>query len=181
MGHCLKNNPCTNRTFCPKVVGHFVPRWWDILSQGGGTFCPKVTLSLQVQPLYARNAKTAPICILPKCICLNGGCSIAAPPHPPLGYAAVRRRKDLASLGLPGEPLSRGSPGPPPPVRPQRALAQGLMPSLRSGYQLLRAVALFGSDTSARRWCSLVPRCAPARRLCLRLVAMSSRLEFSCA
>lgn len=65
--------------------------------------------------------------------------------------------------------------------RPQRALAQGLMPSLRSGYQLLRAITLFGSDTSARRWCSLVPRCAPARRLCLRLVAMSSRLEFSCA
>lgn len=59
---------------------------------------------------------------------LDGGCSIAAPPSSgsPPGYAAVRRRKDLASLGLPGEPLSRGSPGPPPPVRPQRATAQGL-------------------------------------------------------
>ena len=26
--------PCGGGTFCPKVVGHFVPRWWDILSQG---------------------------------------------------------------------------------------------------------------------------------------------------
>ena len=33
---------------------------------------------------------------------LDGGCSIAAPPSSgsPPGYAAVRRRKDLASLGL---------------------------------------------------------------------------------
>ena len=93
-----------NQTFKQKNrflrVGHFVPRWWDILSQGGGTFCPKVTLSPQVQALYARNAKTAPICILPKYIFPIWGLLNRRAPSSPLGYAAVRRRKDLASLGL---------------------------------------------------------------------------------
>lgn len=121
--------------------------------------------------------KNCPYMYIPKYIYLNGGCSIAAPPPPPLAMPPFGGVWTSLRSDCRGEPLSRVSPGPPPPVRPQRALAQGLMPSLRSGYQLLRAITLFGSDTSARRWCSL--RCAPARRLCLRLVAMNRRLEFS--
>ena len=40
---------------------------------------------------------------------------------PPFGGAMASLRS-----GCRGEPLSRGSPGPPPPVRPQRASTQGL-------------------------------------------------------
>ena len=77
---------------------------------------------------------------------------------PPCGGVRTSLRSDCR-----GEPLTRGSPGPPPPVRPQRALAQGLMPSLRSGYQLLRAITLFGFDYIARRWCSLASLAALQR------------------
>lgn len=47
---------------------------------------------------------------------------------PPCGGAMTSLRS-----GCRGEPLTRGSPGAPPPVRPQRALARGLMPSLPLG------------------------------------------------
>ena len=106
-----KITPCGGGTFCPKVVGHFVPRWWDN---------PKSSYymhAMQKRPLY----------IYFLYIDFLNGAAQSPRPSPP-GYAAVRRRKDLATLGLPGEPLPRGSPGPPPPVRPQRALAQGLRP-----------------------------------------------------
>lgn len=52
---------------------------------------------------------------------LNGGCSIAAPPSSgsPPGYAAVRRRKDLATARA----ILGGSPRPP---RPPRDAHKGL-------------------------------------------------------
>ena len=141
-------------------VGHFVPRWWDILSQGGGTFCPKVVghfvprwhyhpksshymHAMQKPPLYVYYLYI---------YFLNGGCSIAAPPHPPLAMPPCGGVRTSLRSGYSGGL----SPTPQTPQRrPQRALAQGLMPSLRSGYQLLRAITLFGFDSIARRWCSL--------------------------
>ena len=65
---------------------------------------------------------------------LDGGCSIAAPPSSgsPPGYAAVRRRKDLASLGLPrGTPLA-GFPRTPSPRSPTKGYSPRAEASLRS-------------------------------------------------
>ena len=109
---------CTQdaRIFCPKVVGHFVPRWWDILYQGGGTFCTKVYPFHLASSLLACKEKTSPIYIFPIWVFLLNGA--AQSPRPLLrftpGYAAVRRRNDLAtartaegnpSRGVPPDPL----------------------------------------------------------------------------
>ena len=149
--------------------------------RGDRTFWCEVTLSSQVQPLYAHSVKTAPICILPIYIFPKWGLLNRRAPSSPHGYAAVRRRKDLATLGLPrGTPLA-GFPRTPSPRSPTKgyspradALATlGL--SAPKGYNPFRLRHKRQALVLAR-----FARCAPARRLCLRLVAMSSRLEFSC-
>ena len=108
------------------------------------------------------------------------GCSVAAPP-PPVHPWLCRRsaaqwpRYARAAEGNP----SRGVPPDPlPPFAHKGHPPKGCgFASLSS--QLLRADALFVSDSIARQWCSLVPRCTPLRRCNLRLVAMNRRLEFS--
>ena len=97
----------------------------DILVRGGGTFWCEVTLSPQVQPLYARNAKTAPICILPKWGfpkwgLLNRRAPSSPMAMPPCGGVRTSLRSGYSG-GLSPTPQT-------PQRRPQRASAQGLRP-----------------------------------------------------
>ena len=125
--------------------------------------------------------KKPPLYIFPIWVFLLDGA--AQSPRPLLrftpGYAAVRRRNDLATArAAEGNPSRGVPPGPLPPFAHKGHPPKGCgFASLSS--QLLRAYALFVSDSIARHWCSLVPRYAPLRRCNLRLVATDRRPEFS--
>ena len=106
---------------------------------------------------------------------LNGGCSVAAPPPPPLAMPPCggvwTSLRSGYSGGLSPTPQT-------PQRRPQRASAQGLR--LRCA-QLSAPKGLCPFRLRFHRQALVLARfarCAPARRCNLRLVAMSSRLEF---
>ena len=168
---------------CLKATRHYGARRPDTTVRGDQTLRCEVYPYPLVSSLFARKEKTSPIYIFPIWVFLLDGA--AQSPRPLLrftpGYAAVRRRNDLATArAAEGNPSRGVPPGPLPPFAHKGHPPKGCgFASLSS--QLLRADALFVSDSIARHWCSLVPRCAPLRRCNLRLVAMDRRPEFSCA
>ena len=89
--------------------------------------------------LYLHAVHKSPLYIFPIWVfLLNGGCSVAAPPSSgsPPGFAAVRRRKDLANARTAEGNPSRGVPPDPLPPFAREGLRLRGADSLRSSSAL---------------------------------------------
>ena len=103
--------------------------WWDILVRGDRTFWCEVTLSPQVQALYARNAKTAPIYILPIYIFPKWGLLNRRAPSSPMAMPPFGGVRTSLPLGL----FWGALPDPPdPPETPTKGIRPRAEASLRS-------------------------------------------------